>query len=529
MSEGQSSRILRRVDLGSRDLVERVARLNRIAVALSAERDLGRLLGQILAESRHLTGADSGSIFVREDLVRDNPGATAADEIHIRTPMIALKVAQNESIAFPFNEMKLPLDHRSIAGHVALSGQVLHIADAYRIPASAPYTFSTEFDRKTGYRCKSMLVMPMRNRDGEIIGVIQLINKKKDPTARLDSADEVERTVVEFDEIDEELAEALASQAAVCVEKTLLYDEVQRSFDAMVESFTHAMERRNRTTYGHCARVAGYAEAIARAINDCEEPPFDTVEFSEDQLREIRYAALLHDIGKLAVPEAVLDKQNKLTDDRMEAIRYRFVLAMTQAPDDGIRRPWLQEAWAFVRRVNVPRERLGDEEERRLQQIAAARFADAEGVERPLLEAHEVEHLSVRRGNLTGSERKIIERHIVDTWEMLRRVPWPRHLARIPNFAAAHHEKIDGSGYPWGLKGDRIPLVGKILAMVDIYEALTAKDRPYKPAMPIDQALSIVEAEVKAGKLDPDLYRLFVSKNIYRLYSDDTGMIRSAC
>ena len=409
---------------------------------------------------------------------------------------------------------------------MALAGAALPIPDVYELPESAPYSYSTEFDKKTGYRCKSMLVIPMRNQEGDVIGVIQLINKKKDAAQRLSAAKIVEQAVTPFDEIDEELVGALSSQAAVCIERTQLTDEIQKSFDGMVESFTHAMEKRNRTTYGHCMRVAGYAEAIALAINESTEPPFGSIRFTPDQLREIRYAALLHDIGKLAVPESVLDKRNKLTDDRLNQIETRFALAIALAGDDSERVRWLKEAFALVRRINIPRG-LSDDDGRRLKEIAETRFVDPDGRERPLLDAFELEHLSVPRGNLTTGERKIIEQHIVDTWEMLRRVPWPRHLARIPNFAAAHHEKLNGSGYPWGLKGEQIPLAGKILALVDIYEALTAKDRPYKPAMPIPKALAILESEVKDGKLDPGLFHLFLDRDLPRLYSDESGMVRA--
>jgi len=239
-----------------------------------------------------------------------------------------------------------------------------------------------------------------------------------------------------------------------------------------VNSFTLALERRNRTTYGHCMRVARYAVAIAEAINASPPELFGGVKFTPKQIKELRYAALLHDIGKIAVPEAVLDKQNKLLDE-----------------------------------------------------IRAATFTDVDGQEKPLLTDYEYENLSLKYGNLTANERKQIEQHIVDTWEVLRRVPWPREVSKVANIAACHHEKINGSGYPWKLKGDEVPLGGQILAIVDIFEALTAKDRPYKPAIPIERALQILEEEVTKGKIDRELFALMKEHKIYNLFAKETGFV----
>jgi HD-GYP domain-containing protein (c-di-GMP phosphodiesterase class II) len=520
MSGSTTSRILETVDSRSRHLVQRLQKLQEIGTQLSAEQDLVKLLGMILRESRALTSSDAGTIFVREDDVVTVENATGKDRIHRITPYIALKVAQNDSLQLPFKEMKLPFEGKTIAGHVALTGAVLNLEDVYRLPSGVPYSYNTAFDKASGYRCRSMLVIPMKNREGEIIGVIQLINKKRDSEAKLGTPEQVEREVAGYDAFDEEFVIALASQAAVCIEKAKLYDDIERMFEGLVNSFTLALERRNRTTYGHCMRVARYAVAIAEAINESPPDLFGGLRFTPIQIRELRYAALLHDIGKIAVPEAVLDKQNKLLDSEIKAIEYRLALAKAQGKPAAKVDAWI----AAIRRINIPRG-LSEDDKRTLDEIRAETFVDVDGQTRPLLSDFEHENLAIARGNLTGKERKQIEQHIVDTWEILKRIPWPKDFRSVANVAACHHEKIDGSGYPWKLKGDEIPMGGQILAIVDIFEALTAKDRPYKPAIPVDRAISIVQDEVNRGALNAKLWKLFLDRHLYDLFKDETGFV----
>jgi len=267
-------------------------------------------------------------------------------------------------------------------------------------------------------------------------------------------------------------------------------------------------------------RVARYAVAIAEAMNDCPPDRFGGVKFTPKQLKELRYAALLHDIGKIAVPEAVLDKQNKLLDSEIATIQYRLAYARTQGRGAGKIDKWIEA----VKRINIPRG-LAPEDKALLAEIAAEKFVDVDGAEKPLLTPREVENLGIERGNLTGGERKQIEQHIVDTWEILKRIPWPRDFRAVANIAACHHEKINGSGYPWKLKGDEVPLGGQILAIVDIFEALTAKDRPYKPAIPVDKAIAIVQDEVNKGALNAKLWQLFLDRKMYNIFVDETGFV----
>jgi HD-GYP domain-containing protein (c-di-GMP phosphodiesterase class II) len=268
-------------------------------------------------------------------------------------------------------------------------------------------------------------------------------------------------------------------------------------------------------------RVAKYAVAIAEAINDSPPALFNGLKYTAMQIKELRYAALLHDIGKIAVPEAVLDKHNKLLDGEITAIEYRFHYAKSQGKDGAKLEGWAQA----IKRINVPRG-LTPEDKTMLNDMAAEKFVDVDGVEKPLLTEFELENLRVERGNLTVSERKQIEQHIVDTWEILKRIPWPRDYRAVANIASCHHEKINGAGYPWKLKGDEIPLGGQILAIVDIYEALTAKDRPYKPAIPIEKAIAIVQEEVNRGCHNPKLWQLFLDRQIFNLFADQTGFVQ---
>src|SRR5688572_668088 len=296
------SRIMQSLPPEFHGMIRKFQKLQEIGSALSAEKDLTALLHLILRESRSLTGADSGSIYIREDEVEFLENATAKDTISRSTPYLVLKITQNESLDFPFKEFRLPFDVKTVAGYVANSGEIVNLPDAYKLPAGVPFSYNKSFDEKSGYRCKSMLVVPMKNRDGDIIGAIQLINKKRIPDGRLTSPNEVDAAVASFDAFDEELLQSLSSQAAVCIEKARLYDEIERMFEGLVQSFTLALERRNRTTFGHCMRVARYAVAIAEAVNLSPPELFGGLRYTPDQVKELRYAALLHDIGRSPCP-----------------------------------------------------------------------------------------------------------------------------------------------------------------------------------------------------------------------------------
>jgi HD-GYP domain-containing protein (c-di-GMP phosphodiesterase class II) len=504
--------------------------------ALASERDIDKLLAVILQSCRQVTGADAGSVYVIED--QDEDGASIPKRLRFR-------LSQNDSIKIDFKAFTLPVDDKSIVGQAALSRQPINIADLGRKPEAGrtkTYTHNRSFDDKTGYRARSMLTVPMQSAMGEVIGVIQLINKKREPAQPLPPGD-FERDVVAFDQHAEELAAAWAAQAGIALENALLYKEIRGLFDGFVEASVKAIESRDPTTSGHSRRVATLSVDLAKKIDGIGEGPFAEVTFDETRLQQIEYAAVLHDFGKVGVRERVLVKAKKLYEEDRRAIGLRFAyvkkalevehaerklrVVLELAKDDlparfaeidaelGRRMDEVDEAWSFVNRANEPTvlEQGGFE---RLADIAALAYLAPTGELRPYLESEEVAALQIRRGSLTDVERVEIERHVTNTERFLKAVPWGKRYADVPRIAAAHHEYLNGSGYPNHLGSGDIPIESRIMTIADIFDALTASDRPYKKAVPIDRALGILEAEVKAGKCDAALFRVFVEGEVYK-------------
>lgn len=506
--------------------------------ALASERDIDKLLAVILQSCRQVTGADAGSVYVIED--EDEAGAAIPKRLRFR-------LSQNDSIKIDFKAFTLPVDDKSIVGQAALSGQPINIADLGRKPQGEPgrtktYTHNRSFDDKTGYRARSMLTVPMQSAMGEVIGVIQLINKKRDPARPLPPGD-FERDVIAFDQHAEELAAAWAAQAGIALENALLYTEIRGLFDGFVEASVKAIESRDPTTSGHSRRVATLSLDLAKKIDGLADGPFAEVKFNETQLQQIEYAAVLHDFGKVGVRERVLVKAKKLYEEDRRAIGLRFAyvkkalevehaerklrVALELAREDlparfaeidaelGRRMDEVDEALSFVNRANEPTvlDQGGFE---RLVEIARLVYMASDGELRPYLERDEVAALQVRRGSLTDVERVEIEHHVVHTYNFLRTIPWGKRYADVPRIAAAHHEYLNGSGYPHHLGSGDIPIESRIMTIADIFDALTASDRPYKKAVPIDRALGIIEAEVKAGKCDAALFRVFVEGEVYK-------------
>ncbi len=502
-----------------------------IGAALSAEPDLDRLLEHILRSARQLVHADAGSLYLLE-------GAGEHPE------RLRFLLAQNDSCPAPAAEGSLAVDTTSIAGNVALTGRVLSIPDVEAIPGDAPYSFNRSFDIATGYTTRSVLAVPMADRRGRPVGVLQLINRKRDPSVSLKSREDVERQVVPFTDRDEELLRALASQAAVVIENSRLVLEIQRLFEAFVRAVITAIEQRDPPTSGHSARVAIYSVNLARALERDPPDAWAGITFSADAIRQLRYAALLHDVGKLGVRERVLTKAAKLYPFQDRVIRERFfharralqlaaveellqaVIPGAPAPD-GASLPALEEtlhnieqelemAFEAVERANDPTVPL-DGLRHRLQELARRYFPGPRGEPRPLLEPGELELLSLDRGNLDEDERREIQSHVVHSTRFLRTLPWPRTLERVPEIVALHHEKLDGSGYPGGVGGTSIPLEVRILSIADIYDALTASDRPYRDSLAPERALGILREEAAGGGLDADLVALFERSGAWRL------------
>jgi len=504
--------------------------LNQIGVALSSQRDVKLLLTLILAMAREITGADAGSLYLVEE---ENEGRR-----HLR-----FMLTQNDSLDFPFQEFILPLTEDSMAGYTALRGEVLNFADAYKIPPGRPFHFNDRYDRESGYRTQSLLTLPMRNAKGEVLGVLQLINCKRNPSARLKGAADTAKRVQPFSQRSVRLGLSLASQAAVAYENRKLYDEIEALFEGFVSAAVTAIEQRDPTTSGHSLRVAGYTQALAEIVDSTSSGPYASTHFDREQMKEIRYAALLHDFGKVGVREEVLVKAKKLYPLQLDNVRQRFDYIRKEVEASTVRRKLqvylerdrgdalaeiarlsedfdqrlkrIEEYLGLVLDVNEPT-LLEHAQSQRLREIATQFFLDPQGIEHPFLTPDEIRLLSIPKGSLDASERLQIESHVIHTFNFLTQIPWTKNLRKIPEIARAHHEKLNGTGYPYKLQGDEIPLPAKMITICDIFDALTASDRPYKRAVPADRALGILEECVRANELDPELFRLFLEARVYK-------------
>jgi HD-GYP domain-containing protein (c-di-GMP phosphodiesterase class II) len=496
------------------------------ARAIETERDIDKLLGVILRKSRFITAADAGSIYVV-----DNDAAGQR--------LLRFKLSQNDSVKFDSREFAIPLSVRSMAGASAVHGAPINIADVYDMPAGSPFGFDRSFDEKTGYRTKSVLCMPLVSRTNEVIGVIQLINKKRDKDKRLYSKEDVEAQVAPFDERSQELVGILAAQAGISLENAMLLEEIRRIFEGFVNASVEAIESRDPTTSGHSRRVADLTIGLAKAVERVETGPYREVTWSAEDLREIEYASLLHDFGKIGVNEHVLVKAKKLYPAEFQVIQQRFELALrsveveilhkkirliTQgAPAADLaaldreldeKRAELTEAFRAIESANEPTVLKGGEFGK-IEALARQTFLAPSGEERPLLSAVEITSLSVTRGSLTPEEIREIQSHVTHSFNFLATIPWGKSFQRVPLIAGAHHERLDGTGYPNRLRAEEIPLQSKLMSISDIFDALTASDRPYKRAVPIDKALDILGFEVKDKHLDGDLVRIFCESRVW--------------
>ena len=504
---------------------QELAQLNQIGVSLSAERDTDALLDLILSNAREITRSDAGSVYLVEETSNG-------------TWRLRFKLSQNDSVSVPFAEFTLPIDDASVAGHVALTGSVLQLDDAYVLPAGSPFQINREFDDRVAYRTRSMLVVPMATPQGTVIGVLQLINCKRDPAARLVSPAAVEATVTPYPERFRGLAASLASQAAVALENSRLYQSIQTLFEGFVQASVTAIESRDPTTSGHSFRVADFTVALATAVDRADGGAFRDVRFSPDEMREIRYASLLHDFGKVGVREKVLVKAKKLPPGQLDLIRHRgeiirrglelrhaarktdWLLRHGRDGFDERAAVWdadlaqvladLDQHLKAVAAANEPTV-MPDDVSTGILELADRSFPDYRGDSLTLLTPEEARVLSITRGSLTPEEYEEIQSHVVHTYQFLKQIPWTKELRRVPEIARSHHEKLDGSGYPAGWRAPDIPIQTRMMTISDIFDALTSRDRPYKPALSVDRALDILGQERRAGALDGDLLSLFIA------------------
>ncbi len=513
-----------------------------IGKSLTLEKDSDRLLRQILYLSKKITGADAGSLYITE---RDGQGSKR----------LRFKYSHTFSKELAYEEFTLPFDDSSIAGHVALSGQVLNIADVYDLDEDAPVSFNRSFDQTHSYRTKSMLVVPMRNHLDQVIGVIQLINCKEIGQKYtgneayeilLKEPQDFEHGVVPFDSRYENLMQAVASQAAIALENNRMILQIERQFDEFVKASVTAIESQDPATSGHSFRVAAMCVNTARIINLQKSGPLTKVRFSETQIKELEMAALLHDFGKVYIDPGIFLKGDKLYPHdfahlklrlnylyrSMELCYARELLALKSQPEITLREnidrlqkegeaklEALREIMVLVSELNKP-SILNEDRNTLIQgilrQAPDLECEDLEGSHIPLLKSEEIENFRIARGTLNQEERRIIESHVEHTYAFVSKIPWPVEYQQIPEIARKHHEKLDGSGYPDRIQGkDRIPIQSRIMTIADIYDALAAADRPYKKAMELKRVFAILREEAALNKLDGELLELFISEKAY--------------
>ena len=530
---------------------QEIHELNQIGMALSAEHDPAKLLELILTKSREFTSSDAGSVYLVESVgdgrqrqsllfAPAEPGVPVLQqEAH---EQLRFKLAQNDTVAVPFREAAISINENSIAGYVALTGEIVNIEDAYHLPPDVPYSINRKFDEDSGYRTKSILAVPIRNQKEKIIAVLQLINAKRDFSARLDSYEAVEQQVLAFSPRQQEIVQSLAGQAAVALENSQLYDSIQRLFEGFVRAAVTAIETRDPATSGHSFRVANLTVALAEAVDRVDSGPYRSVRFSRDQMRELRYASLLHDFGKVGVREEVLIKAKKLYPSQLEVIKQRFGLVRRTLENESLKARMdyllkhghekfqaaqkefdarlaaqLSEVQEYAEAIvwaNEPTV-VPEGNFERLADIANLQYEDLDGKKRPILTMDEVQMLSIRKGSLDEEERLQIESHVLHTVSFLQQIPWTNELRNVPEIARGHHEKLNGTGYPYKLVAPEIPVQTRMMTISDIFDALAAADRPYKKAVSIDRALEILETSVEDGELDPGLFEIFLSAKIF--------------
>lgn len=508
--------------------MDHIRRLTQVGLALSAERDMDRLLETIVDEARAFTHADGGTLY----LLSEKERALHFEIVQNDTLFLRMGGTGGEITWAPvsLSQADGSPNHTHVSAHAALSGEVISIPDVYHVEGFN-FEGTREFDAKTGYRSRSMLVIPMRDHENEIIGVLQLLNSKDPETG----------AIRVFSQESQQMAESLASQAAVVITNHRLFKELEVLLQSFIKTFVTAVDEKSPYTGGHVRRVSELTMAIAERINACEEGPLAGVHWDKEQMKELQLAAWLHDVGKVVTPEHIMDKARKLEGvfDRVEIIRTRFalyerdceirmlrrLLAGKENRDHVIREfeqavAGNQGDLALLYRVNDGTAVMGDEDRKTLRRLAERKVM-VSGKEEALISPQELHNLLIPRGTLTPEERQIVENHASLSFQLLAQLPFPKKLKNLPMFAGAHHERPDGTGYPWGIKGDALPLQPRIIALADIFEALTARDRPYKKAKTPEEAVVILADLAAKGAIDPDVFDVFLKSGIHRTWGKE--------
>jgi HD-GYP domain-containing protein (c-di-GMP phosphodiesterase class II) len=523
------------------DLFRRLEQLNEIGASLSAERDINRLLESILLAAKAITRADGGTLY----LLTEEDGTKRLKFEIMRTQSLNIATGGTTGIPIPFYPIHLYTkdgkpNNQNVATFAALTGQTVNIADAYTAEGF-DFNGTRNFDKKTGYRSKSFLTVPMKDHENEIIGVLQLINAQ-DPTSG---------EVVAFSDADQRLVESLASQAAIALTNRQLIDQLESLFESFIAMINTAIDEKSPYTGGHCQRVPELTMMLAEAVNETKQGPLRDFDMSDKDRYELKIAGLLHDCGKVTTPVHVVDKATKLESifDRIHLIDTRFEVLKREAEiellksnaalkQQGLdelslreRTNQLEQGYKarlrqfdqdreFLRKCNIGGEFMPPEAQEQVKKIAGYNWLDQSGNTAHFLTDDEIENLSIPRGTLTANEREIINYHIVATIKMLEALPWPKHLRHVPEYAGGHHERMDGKGYPRGLTREQMSVQARVMGIADIFEALTARDRPYKKGKTLTESLQILGKFKQGGHIDPDLFDVFIRQKVYQRYAE---------
>ena len=518
------------MDVSTVNFSELLEELTDIGIALSAQKDHSRLLEMILLKAKDLTNADGGTLYSRTDDNRLKFEIMITESLGIHKGGTSGEVIGFEPISL-YDEQGVPNNHM-VATWAVLSGETVNIEDAYE-DKQFDFSGTRTFDRQTGYRSKSFLTVPLTNHENTIIGVLQLLNARDRKTGE----------VRKFSDMDQHVVESLASQAAVTVTNKSLIDAQKKLFDSMIQLIANAIDEKSPYTGGHCFRVPVLTNMIADAACRVDHGPLKDFNMNEQEKYALNVAGWLHDCGKITTPEYVVDKARKLETlyDRIETVDTRFevlkrdreIAALKSSlaeqgvdydPADDeqlqaeIRK--LEDEREFVRRSNFGGESMTEEDKSRIKQIGGRDWQGPAGNVQKLLSEEEINNLVIERGTLTREEREIINNHIAVTIKMLESLPYPKHLQRVPEYAGGHHEKMDGTGYPRGLTREQMSIPARMMGIADIFEALTAGDRPYKKGMPLSQALTILGTMKLKHHVDPDLFDVFINEKVYLEYAE---------
>ncbi|MFT5505518.1 MAG: HD-GYP domain-containing protein (c-di-GMP phosphodiesterase class II) [Gammaproteobacteria bacterium] len=509
------------------ELLERIDRLNEIGIALSAENDTQKLLELIMMGAKSLTNADGGSLYflkneslnfeiISNDSLSIQMGGTSGNDITF--PAIPLAQGGEEN-------------HSNVVTHCVLTGNTINIDDAYH-EDGFDFTGTRKFDSQTGYRTRSILTFPLKDHEKEIIGVLQLINATNPDNGE----------VIPFSAVDQQLAESLASQAAVALTQRRLITELQVLFESFIKMIASAIDDKSPYTGGHCRRIPVLTMMLAEAAHTSITGPLTDFQITDKDRYELETAAWLHDCGKVVTPEYVMDKSTKLETifDRIHLLETRIEILIRDAEIEylkkkiegrlsvdqesaqlEIRITELKDDFEFLQLTNIGGEFTSEEDIERVKQIATYQWINRSGEIQPLLNDEEVLNLSIQRGTLNDAEREVINNHIVATIKMLESLPFPRNLQNVPEYAGGHHEKMDGTGYPRGLTREEMSIQARIMAVADIFEALTASDRPYKKGKKLSECLKIMGFMKKEDHIDPDIFDIFIREKVYLDYAEE--------